>query len=67
MIRETLINWLVINSILVADGNVQCTYRILPPQSIKQYKRTMRLADSLESQEQEDFLERRVVICLLKV
>jgi len=72
MIRETfllraMINWLVINSVLVADGNIQCTYRTLPPQSMKQHKRVKRLTDALENQEQEEFLERSVVIWLVKV
>jgi len=72
MIRETfllraMINWLVINSVLVADGNAQCAYRILPTQSIKQHKRMKLLTDALENEELGEFFERKVVICLMKV
>lgn len=72
MIRETfllraMINWLVINSVLVADGNIQCAYRILPTQSIKQYKRMKLLTDALENEGPEEFFERKEVICMVKV
>jgi hypothetical protein len=52
MIKDTIllssiINWLVINSVLVVDNKVPCIYRVLP-------KHSKRLIDALENQEREE-------------